>query len=330
MEKVMPRIFITRRIPESGIDLLRERFGAEAVAVAPQDGIIDRCALLEGVRGADALLAILTDPIDAEVMDAAGPELRVIANYAVGYNNIDVAAATERGIPVTNTPGVLTETTADTAWLLLMAAARRLGEGERYLRAGRWTSWGPTLLLGMDIHNATLGIFGMGRIGRAMARRARGFGMTVIYHDAEALDAETEAELDARSVTKDELLKQSDFLSIHCPLSPATAHAIGAEELQAMKPSAVLINTARGPVLDEAALAHALKAGEIFAAGLDVFEEEPAIHPGLLACENAVLLPHLGSASEKTRSRMADIAARNIIARLEGRKPPECVNPEVL
>lgn len=326
----MPKIFVTRRIPERGLDLLRNAFGAEAVTVAPQDAAITREALLQGVRGVDALLCILTERIDAELLDAAGPQLQIVANYAVGYNNIDVAAATARRIPVSNTPGVLTETTADLAWTLLVSAARRVSEGERYLRAGRWESWGPTLLLGQDIHGATLGIFGMGRIGQAMAERARGFRMRVLYTDAERLPAAREQELGAEYVDKATLLRESDFVSVHCPLLPETTHAFSTAEFAAMKSTAVLVNSARGPIVDEAALAVALKEGQIFSAGLDVFEEEPKIHPALLECDNVVLLPHLGSASFETRSRMAEIAASNIVARLRGETPPTCVNPEVL
>lgn len=326
----MPRIFVTRRIPERGLDLLYTAFGKDAVTVAPQDAAIGRGELLAGVCGIDALLCILTERIDEEVMEAAGPQLRIIANYAVGYNNIDVAAASTRGIPVSNTPGVLTETTADLAWTLLMSAARRITEGERYLRAGRWESWGPTLLLGQDIHGATLGIYGMGRIGQAMAERARGFRMRVIYTDVARLPQDRERELGVNYVDMPTLLKESDFVSIHCPLMPETTHAFSTKEFEAMKPTAVLVNSARGPVVDEPALAAALKQGQIFSAGLDVYEEEPAIHPDLLACENVVLLPHLGSASFETRSRMAEIAASNIVARLQGQAPPTCVNPEVL
>ena len=326
----MPKLFVTRRIPDRGIRLLAEAFGEESVVVSPQDGVISRGALLEGVAGADAVLPILTDTIDAGVMDAAGRQLKIIANYAVGYNNIDVDAATARGIAVTNTPGVLTETTADLAWALLMATARRISESERYLRAGRWDAWGPQLMLGVDVHGKTLGIFGMGRIGQAVARRARGFGMRVLYTDVQRLPAATEQELEATLVDKAALVAESDFISVHCPLIAETTHAFGADEFKAMKPTAVLINTSRGPVVDEAALAHALESGAIFAAGLDVYEDEPKVHPALLACENAVLVPHIGSGSRDTRAKMAEMAAANIIARLTGKTPPNCVNPEVL
>jgi glyoxylate reductase len=263
-------------------------------------------------------------------MDAAGPQLKVIANYAVGYNNIDVAAATARRILVTNTPGVLTETTADLAWSLLMAAARRICESERYLRAGSWNSWGPQLFLGVDVHGQTLGIYGMGRIGQAIARRAEGFGMRILYHDVVRLAPAAEKEFGVTFADKPAFLAESDFITIHVPLMPETRHAFGEAEFRAMKNSAVLVNTSRGPVVDEAALAKALKSGEIFAAGLDVYENEPAVHPDLLACENAVLVPHIGSATRETRSKMAHMAAQNIVARLGGHTPPNPVNPEVL
>ena len=324
----MPTVFITRRIPAAGIRLLHETLGEANVHVAPQDGVISDEALLAGVKGVDALLPILTDPIDAAVMDAAGPQLQIIANYAVGYNNVDVAAATERGIVVTNTPGVLTETTADLAWALLMMAARRLGEAERFLRGSKWAGWGPMLLLGVDVHGKTLGIFGMGRIGQAVARRAKGFNMRVIYFDP--ANPAVPEELNATAVDKATLLAESDFISIHCLLLPETRHAFGAAEFKAMKASACLVNTSRGPVVDEKALAAALESGELFAAALDVFEEEPKVHPDLLDCQNVVLIPHLGSATEETRGKMAEIAAQNIVARLNGETPPNCVNPEAL
>ena len=326
----MARIFVTRAIPERGIKLLAENFGEDSVAVSPHDRPITRDELLAGVAGADALLPILTDIVDGAVMDAAGRQLKVIGNYAVGYNNVDVGAATERGILVTNTPGVLTETTADLAWSLLMAAARRIGESERYLRGGAWKSWGPQMFLGVDVHGATLGIYGMGRIGRAMARRARGFGMRVLYYDAEPLAASSEVEIGATYVDKPALLAEADFISVHVPLLPETRHVFGEAEFKAMKPSAVFVNTSRGPVVDEAALARALKTGEIFAAGLDVYEEEPAVHPELLDCENAVLVPHIGSATRETRAKMAEMAAQNIVAALKGETPPNLVNPEAL
>ena len=326
----MPKIFVTRAVPHSAIQMLVDAFGEESVSVFSEDRVIHRDELLEGLKGVDALLPILTETIDAEVMDAAGPQLKIIANYAVGYNNIEVAAATERGIPVTNTPGVLTETTADLAWALILGAARRIGEGERYLRAGKWENWAPLLLLGDDVHGKTLGIFGLGRIGTAVARRAKGFNMRIIYHSRTRKDPTLEDELGATFVDMPTLLAESDILTLHCPFSDETWHAFSSEEFSAMKTSAIFINTTRGPVVDEIALGLALQAGDITAAGLDVFEDEPEIHPELLKCENALLIPHLGSATKETRAKMAEIAAANIIARLNGETPPNCVNPEVL
>ncbi|MDX9975322.1 MAG: D-glycerate dehydrogenase [FCB group bacterium] len=326
----MTRVLVTRAIPERGLQLLYDAFGKDAVTVAPQDGSMARADLLAAVKGVDALLPMLSDAVNGELMDAAGPQLKVIANYAVGYNNVDVKAATERGIIVTNTPGVLTETTADLAWALLMAAARRIGEGERLTRSGQWAGWGPMQLLGVDVYGKTLGIYGMGRIGQAVARRGLGFGMKVLYTSNRRIDEATEKELNALQVDKDMLLEESDFLSLHMPLTVDTRHCIGAAELAKMKKTAVLVNTARGPVVDEAALAKALQDGVIFAAGLDVFEEEPTIHPELYKCENAVIAPHLGSASLETRSRMAEIAAGNVVRVLRGEEPTTCVNPAVL
>lgn len=326
----MPKIFVTRALAQSAIQMLYDAFGEEAVSVFPEDRVIHRDELLAGVEGIDALLPILTETIDAEVMDAAGPQLQVIANYAVGYNNIDIDAATRRKIPVTNTPGVLTETTADLAWALILGASRRLGEGERYLREGKWESWAPQLLLGDDVHGKTLGIFGLGRIGQAVARRAKGFNMRIIYYSRTQKDPALEAELGATFVDKATLLAEADILSLHCPFSDETRHAFSETEFNAMKSSAIIVNTTRGPVVDEAALARALQSGAITGAGLDVYEEEPTIHPALLKCENALLIPHLGSATKETRARMAEIAASNIIARLKGEPLPNCVNPEVL
>ena len=326
----MKSIFVCRPLPLPALELLRSIAGSECVTVFPEEEAIPREELLRRVPGTTALLPILTERVDEEVFAAAGHNLRIVANYAVGYNNIDVAAATARGIIVTNTPGVLTETTADLAWTLILAAARRSGEGERYLREGRWKSWGPMLLLGCDVHGKTLGIFGMGRIGRAVARRARAFGMRVLYCSPGTLSADEAAEFGAEKTAKADMLAEADFISIHCPLLDETRHAFGAAEFAAMKKTAILINTARGPIVDEAALVEALQTGQIAGAGLDVFEEEPRIHPGLLACENAVLLPHLGSATLETRTKMALIAAENIVAFLRGERPPNCVNPEVL
>ncbi len=326
----MSRVYVTRPIPNNGIELLNRELGAGEVSVFSEDRIIKRDELLAGVPGAEAILSILTDPIDAEVMDAAGPQLRIIANYAVGFNNIDVEEATRRGILVTNTPGVLTEATADLAWALLMAAARRISESERYLRAGQWEGWGPQQFLGVDVCGQTLGIFGMGRIGQAVARRAQGFGMRVIYTKRSRLDAEAEQALNATRVDKEALVRESDFLSLHSPLSPETEHAFGATEFKAMKSTAILVNTSRGAVVDEPALARALKNGDIAGAGIDVYEKEPAIHPELMECENAVLIPHLGSATHATRARMAEMAAESIVTYLQGGMPKNVVNPEAL
>ena len=324
------RIFVARRVPDAGLNLLFDAFGKNSVEVYPEDQIIPRVVLLDRVKGADALLPILTDRVDAELLDAAGPQLKIVANFAVGYNNIDVPAATARRIPVTNTPGVLTDSTADLAFALMLSAGRRLGEGERMVRARHWPGWGPMQLMGSDIHGKTLGIYGMGRIGQAMARRALAFDMKILYTNRTPMDADTEKLYQARYVDKATLLAESDFLSIHCPLTPETTHAFGAAEFKAMKRSAYLINTSRGPVVDEAALVDALKSGEIAGAGLDVYEKEPILHEGLYDCENAVIIPHLGSATLETRGKMASIAATNIIARLHGERPPNCVNPEVL
>ncbi|MBI2432700.1 MAG: D-glycerate dehydrogenase [Candidatus Hydrogenedentes bacterium] len=326
----MPKIYITRPIPVSAVRLLEETFGKDAVRMWPEDTIIPRQKLLQNVAGVDAILAILTERIDDELFDAAGPQLRIVANMAVGFDNIDVPAATRRRIPVSNTPGVLTETTADLTWALILATCRRLGESERFLRSGQWKCWSPTFMLGTDVHGKKLGIFGLGRIGQAVARRARAFGMDVMYYDPTRYEFPREAAMGVRYVEFDELLRESDILTVHCFLSPETRHAFGEAQFCAMKKSAVFINTARGPIVDEPALARALKNGDIFAAGLDVFEEEPKVHPELLACENAVLLPHIGSATEETRAKMAEMAARNIIQRLHGEVPVNCLNPEIL
>jgi len=309
------KVLVTREIPESGLRLL-EGFDVTVLAEAPPT----RDELLDAVRGANGILATATERVDGEVMDAAGEGLEVVANMAVGYDNIDVEAAGERGVVVTNTPGVLDETTADVAFMLLLAAARRLGEAERLLRAGRWEWWGPKQLRGQDVWGKTLGIVGMGRIGRAVARRARGFGMEISYHNR-SRDGEAEEDLGARYAELDALLETSDFVSVHTPLTPQTRHLIGAEQLERMKPTAVLVNTARGPVVDEGALADALAEGRIFAAGLDVYEEEPEVHPKLLELENVVLAPHIGSASFETRDRMAVLAAENLRAVLRGEQP---------
>ena len=309
------KILVTREIPEAGLRLLDD-FDVTVLHERPPT----RDELLEALSGASGVLATATEKMDGEAMDAAGDGLRVIANMAVGYDNIDVGAATERGVIVTNTPGVLDETTADVAFMLVLAAARRLGEGERLLRAGKWEWWGPKQLRGLDVWGKTLGIVGMGRIGRAVARRGKGFGMEILYHNR-SRNEDAEEELGARYVELEDLLRESDFVSIHTPLTDETRHLIGERELDLMAETAVLVNTSRGPVVDEAALAQALREGRIFAAGLDVYEGEPEVHPGLLELENVVLAPHIGSATVETRDRMATLAAENLAAVLRGEQP---------
>jgi glyoxylate reductase len=306
---------VTREIPEAGLRLLAD-FDVTVLSERPPT----RDELLEAVRGASGVLSTATEKMDGEVMDAAGEGLRVIANMAVGYDNIDVEAASERGVVVTNTPGVLDETTADVAFMLILAAARRLGEGERLLRAGKWEWWGPKQLRGLDVWGKRLGVVGLGRIGQAVARRARGFGMEILYHNRSRKE-DAEKELGARYLDLDDLLRESDFVSIHTPLTDETRHLIGERELGLMRETAVLVNTSRGPVVDEAALADALEDGRIFAAGLDVYEEEPKVHPKLLELENVVLAPHIGSATIETRDRMATLAAENLRAVLGGEEP---------
>lgn len=322
-----PRVFVTRIIPDAGLDRVRE---ACEVDLWTEELPPPRDELLRRVDGVDGLLSLLTDRVDDELLDAAGPQLKVVSNFAVGFDNIDVPALTKRGIPAGNTPGVLTETTADLAFALLMAAARRLPESVDYVRAGRWKTWGPMLLMGVDIHGATLGIVGFGRIGREMARRGRGFGMNVLYHDVHPASAEEEAELGARRVEMGELLERADFITLHVNLTDETHHLIDADALRAMKPTAVLVNTSRGAVVDPAALEAALREGHIFAAGLDVTEPEPlpVDHP-LVALPNCIVVPHIASASRVTRDRMAEMAAVNLLAGLRGERLPTPINPEV-
>ncbi len=322
-----PRVLVTRVIPDEGLDPVR---GACDVDLWEAELPPPRDELLRRVAGMDGLLTLLTDIVDDELLDAAGPQLKVVSNFAVGFDNIDVAACTRRGIPAGNTPGVLTETTADLAFALLMAVARRIPESVEYVRQDRWKTWGPMLLMGVDIHGAKLGIVGFGRIGREMARRGRGFGMEILYHDVNPASPEDEAKLGARQVEMDELLRESDFISLHVNLTDETHHLIGTDALRAMKPTAVLVNTSRGPVVDPTALEHALRGGEIFGAGLDVTEPEPlpADHP-LVQLPNCVVLPHIASASKVTRGKMAAMAAANLLAGLRGERLPTPVNPEV-
>ncbi len=287
-----------------------------------------RDELMKRVRGTEGLLTLLTDKVDGEVMDAAGKQLKVISNHAVGFDNIDVQAATARKIPVGNTPDVLTDATADFAFALMMAAGRRLIEADRYVREGKWKTWGPKLLLGAEMKGATLGLVGFGRIGKAVARRAMGFDMRVMYYDP--TESETDSDSKATRVDFDTLLKESDFISLHTPLTSATRHLIDTRALSKMKPSAVLINTARGPIVDMDALYHALKEHLIFAAGLDVTEPEPLpMDSPLLTLDNLVIAPHIGSASTVARDKMSWMAAKNLIAGLKGEPLPNCVNPQV-
>lgn len=309
------KVLVTREIPDAGLRFLKD-YDLTVLSEAPPE----RGDLLEAAKGAAAVLATVTEKMDAEFMDACGSSLKVVANMAVGYDNVDLAAAAERGGVVTNTPGVLDETTADVAFMLLLAAARRLGESERTLRAGKWDWWGPKLFMGPDVWGKTLGIVGLGGIGRAVARRAKGFGMEVLYHNR-SRNPEAENELNARYLDLDELLETADFVSIHTPLTEETRHLIGASQLENMKPEAVLVNTSRGPIVDEAALAEALAGRRIFAAGLDVYEKESKVHPKLLELENVVLAPHIGSGSIETRDKMAVMAAENIVVVLSGGKP---------
>lgn len=325
-------ILMTQTVPEVAMERLRAATGRDGTLdVNPDpDRIWTKDELLDKLRAGkyNALYCMLTNRIDGDVLDVA-PDLKIVANVAVGYNNIDLDEATRRGVAVTNTPGVLTDTTADFAWTLLMASARRLVEGDRFLRAGRFHGWGPLMMVGQDVYGKTLGIIGFGRIGRALAKRATGFDMTVLYYDRNPADPDTNKMLNARSISMDELLAQSDYVSLHTDYNPETHHLIGKAELEKMKPTAYLINTARGAIVDEAALVEALKTGQIAGAGLDVFEKEPEIHPGLLELENAVLAPHIASASLDTRTAMATMAADNIIAMLTGKRPPNLLNPQI-
>lgn len=321
-----PSVYVTRMLPAPAIERLRQHCDVE---INPADAVLERSVLLEKVRGRDAVISLLTDAIDDEVLTAAGPQCKIIANYAVGFNNVDLAAATRHGVIITNTPDVLTDATADLAWALLFAVARRVGESEQFLRDGKFKGWGPLLLLGLDISGKTLGVIGAGRIGGNFAAKAKGFRMKVLYHNRKS-SPEFEAATGGIYVDKETLLREADFVSLHVPLSPATRHLIGAAELKLMKKTAVLINTARGPVVDEAALVQALQAGEIWGAGLDVFENEPALAPGLADCPNTVLLPHVASATIDTRTNMGLIAVDNVLAVLAGQPPQTCVNPAVL
>lgn len=318
------RVLVTRDLPDGALDPLRA--AVPDLHVSPHDRPLARAELLEQVRGCRAVLTQLVDRVDDELLDAAGPSLELVANYAVGLDNVDVAACTARGVRVSNTPGVLTETTADLAWALWLAVARRVVEADRYVRDGRWTAWSPGLLLGHDVHGKTLGIVGLGRIGQAVARRARGFGVRLLY--AGPRDKPEAAALGAERVPLERLLAESDAVSLHCPLSAATRHLIDGPALARMRPDSILINTGRGPLVDEAALVEALRAGRPGGAGLDVFEDEPRVPEALRALPNVALLPHVGSATREARLGMARLAAGNVLDLVQGRPLRTCVNPE--
>lgn len=321
----MSKVFVTRVIPEEGLVMLRE---AAETEVWQDELPPPYTTLLDKIRNADGLLSLLTDKIDPNLMDS-NPRLKVVANMAVGFDNIDIPAATARGIPIGNTPGVLTDTTADFAFTLLMAAARRIPEGVDYVRAGKWKTWGPLLLTGPDIHGATLGIIGFGRIGQGMAKRGGGFDMRVLYHDVYRRE-DLEKSMGVRYADMDTLLRESDFITVHTDLNEKTRHLINAAALAKMKHSAILINSARGPIVDPNALYDALKSGKIAAAALDVTEPEPIPSDSpLVKLPNCLIVPHIASASITTRAKMAEMAAANVIAGIRGDKLPTCVNPEV-
>jgi len=322
----MKKVYVTRMIPEVVINELKKQFDVE---VNPEDRALTRDELLAKVKGRDAVLSLMTDKIDGEVLDAAGPQCKIFANYAVGYNNFDLAAATQRGVILTNTPGVLDDATATHAFALLLATARRIAEADKYVRDGKWKAWAPMFFIGLDVDRKTLGIAGLGRIGSNFARKAKGFDMKIIYTDPNRNPA-FEKEFDAKYVDKETLLRESDFISLHVPLLPETQHYIGEKEFRMMKKTAVLINASRGPVVDEKALVKALKEKQIWGAGLDVFENEPALEPGLIDLDNVVIVPHIASATTETRINMGKIAAGNIIKVLSGQAPDTCVNPDVL
>lgn len=318
-----PRLVVTRWIQESAVELLRT---AGDVWVNPHDRALTVEELHEAVAGAEAIVSMLHDRVDGALLDAAGPQLRVVAQVAVGYDNVDVPACSARGVRFTNTPGVLTDATADIAFALILMVTRRLAEGERLIRSQAPWRWNPTFMLATGIQGKTLGIVGLGQIGTATARRGKAFGMEIAYAGRRRADEALERELGARYLPLDELLETADVVSLHCPLTPKTRHLITLERLQRMKPTAFLVNTTRGPVIDEAALAVALRDAVIAGAGLDVFEREPEVHPELLPLDNVVMIPHLGSATHETRTAMAMLAAENAVAVLAGREPPTAVS----
>ncbi len=320
------RVYVTRMLPAENIEALREHFDVE---VNPDDRALTKAELKERVKGKDAVVSLLTDTIDGEILDAAGPQLKIVANYAVGFNNFDLAAATQRGVLLTNTPGVLDDATATLTFTLLLAMARRIPEADKYVRDGKWKGWAPLFFIGLDVDRRTLGIAGLGRIGQNVARKAKAFDMKIIYSDVRR-NEEFEKSVAATFVDKETLLRESDFLTLHLPLLPETRHYIGEKELGMMKKTAVLINAARGPVIDEAALVKALREKRIWGAGLDVFENEPALMPGLAELDNVVIVPHIASGTIETRIQMGSIAVGNVIKVLNGLAPDTCVNPDVL
>jgi len=319
------KVYVTRPVFDEATDRLRREFEVE---LNTEDRILPKQELISHLRDKDGALTLLTDAIDLEVLQST-QRLKVVANFAVGFNNVALDSATKLGVVVTNTPGVLTETTADFTWTLLMAAARRVVEADKFARAGRFRAWGPKMLLGYDIYGKTLGLVGLGRIGQAVARRAAGFNMRVVFHDPESIPERIIKELGVTRLPFDELLRVSDFISLHVPLFPETHHLLNDHTFALMKPTCIVINTSRGPVVDEKALVRAVREGKIAGAGLDVFEREPEIEPELFAMENVILAPHIASASHETRLRMCMMAADNLIAALKGERPPNLVNPEV-
>jgi len=313
-----------------GLHPIIEAFGEDVLDISRVGRPLEREEFLAGLRGADAVLIAMADRVDEEALEAAGPQLKIVAMCGVGYDNVNVVAATKRGVTVTNTPGVVTEATGDAAWGLMLAATRRIAEADRMLRSSGWGRWTPRFLMGRGMHGKTLGIYGFGRIGQVVARRAKGFEMRVLYYRRNRLSREEEQALGVEYADKSTMLRESDYISVHCPMTPETRHSFGAAEFKAMKKTAVFVNASRGPVVDEQALVDALQSGEIYAAGLDVYEEEPKVHPKLLECQNVVLMPHIGTSDIETRYAMGELASKNVVARLKGERPPTCVNPELL
>jgi glyoxylate reductase len=321
----MMKVYVTRPVFDDTIERLKRDVDVEA---NPEDRILSKQELIERLQDKDGALTLLTDAVDLEVLQSA-PKLKVVANFAVGFNNVAIDSATNLGVAVTNTPGVLTETTADFAWTLLMAAARRVVEGDKFARAGKFKAWGPKMYLGHDVYGKTLGLVGLGRIGQAVARRAAGFNMHVVFHDSESIPEQVIKDLGVTRIPLDELLRISDFISLHVPLLQETHHLLNDQTFALMKPTCIVINTSRGPVVDEKALVRAVRDRKIAGAGLDVFEREPKIEPELFEMENVVLAPHIASASHETRLKMCMMAAENLLAVLKGQRPPNLVNPGV-